>query len=176
MVWRMPNVLGYCGKGWTLAKRKEVFVRKFAIVLFFIGILIISNPAFSEEMLDYGAIWKGWRGGGQNAYLWGFIHGGTKVMLPLLDEIVSAKERGHKIPNDFYENIRIKTSTLFDEKKLRDVMTNLYKDPANSYIQLMDMVYIARDSLNGGEISASVLKARKYAKTNYEINKKMKNK
>ncbi len=151
-------------------------MRRLWIIPFFVGFALPALPVFSEEMLDYGALWKGWGVAGQNAYLWGFIDGGAKVSITLMDEIWESEKRGHSLPKDFYENIRIKTATLFDERKLRDVMTNLYRDPSNSYILLQDMVYIARDSMNGNDISDALLKARKYAVTNFEFNKKMKNK
>jgi hypothetical protein len=151
-------------------------MRKLTLVIFFIGFALIPFPVFSEEMLDYGAIWKAWGAGSQNAYLRGFVDGGSKVMMPLMDEIISSEINGHKIPKDFYENIRLKTATLFDIKKLRDVMTNLYRDPVNSYILFEDMVYVARDSLSGNDISDALLKARKQAIASYELNKNLKGK
>ncbi len=147
-----------------------------SIVLFFIGLALTPFPAFSEDMLDYGAIWKAWGVAGQTAYLWGFVDGSGGAMYNVMDEISSSESRGLKIPKKFYDNIRIKTATLFDDKKLRNVMTNLYNDPSNSYIWFQDMVYIARDSLNGNDISGALLRARKQAIANYELNKKMKNK
>jgi hypothetical protein len=38
-------------------------------MLFFIFFALIPSPALSEEMLDYGAIWKSWGREGQQAYL-----------------------------------------------------------------------------------------------------------
>jgi hypothetical protein len=57
---------------------------------------------------------------------------------------------------------------------LIDVITNLYKDPANSYVLFGDMVYIARDSLKGIDITDALLKARKHAIATYELNKRRK--
>lgn len=142
-------------------------MRKLSIVLSIIGLLLPPSSAFSEEMLDYGALWKAWGFAGQTAYLWGFVDGSGGAMYNVFDEIQSSKNRGLSIPKDFYENIRMKTATLFDGDKLRDVMTNLYNNPANSYIWFQDMVYIARDSLKGNDISGALLKARKQAIANY---------
>ncbi len=49
------------------------------ILLIFIFALLPFSPfpAFSDEMIDYGAIWKAWGIGGQKAYLWGFLDGST---------------------------------------------------------------------------------------------------
>ena len=97
-------------------------------------------------------------------------------MQAVMDEIISSDKPGNKIPSTFYDNIRVKTATLYDEAKLIDVISKLYEEPANSYIWFQDMVYIARDSLSGKDVTASILKARKAAVTNYELNEKMKGK
>ena len=148
-------------------------------MLFFIGFALTPSPAFPEEMLDYGAIWKGWGREGQHAYLWGFIDGGTAVLVTAMEEYVSSGKQVRSAPKDcgvILDNTGKKTATLFDEYKLIDVITNLYKDPANSYILFGDMVYIARDSLKGNDVTDALLKARKHAIATYELNKKMKNK
>ena len=146
------------------------------MLLVIIGAVSICRPAFSGDMQDYGRIWKAWGRKGQTAYLWGFIDGGGCAMQAVMDEIISSDKPGNKIPSTFYDNIRDKTATLYDEAKLIDVISKLYEEPANSYIWFQDMVYIARDSLSGKDVTASILKARKAAVTNYELNEKMKGK
>ena len=91
-------------------------------------------------------------------------------------EIIASDKKGGKIAESFYENIRLKTATIFDENKIIDVITNLYKDPANSYVWFQDMVYIARDSLSGKDVTKAILEARKAAIANYELNKKLEGK
>lgn len=151
-------------------------MRKLTIVLFLLGIALTSNPVHSADMLDYGKIWTAWGKDGQTAYIWGFIDGGGYALQTVMSEIIASDKRGGKVPKSFYENIRLKTATLYDENKIIDVITNLYKDPANSYILFNDMVYIARDSLSGKDVSKAILEARKAAIANYELNKKMEGK
>lgn len=151
-------------------------MKQLAIMLFFFGFAITSNPVFSADIQDYGKIWTAWGKEGQAAYIWGFIDGGGHAMLTLMNEITASDNRDNKVPKTFYENIRVKTATLYDENKIIDVVTNLYKDPANSYIWFKDMVYVARDSLSGKDVSKAILEARKAAIANYELNKKMEGK
>ena len=42
-------------------------------------------------------------------------------------------------------------------------MTDLYKDPANSYVWHGDMAWIANDSINGKDVTQALLEARKIA-------------
>ena len=151
-------------------------MKQLTIMLFFLGFAITSNPVFSADMQDYGKIWTAWGKEGQTTYIWRFIDGGGHAMITVMNEITASDNRGDKVPKTFYENIRVKTATLYDENKIIDVITNLYKDPANSYIWFKYMVYIARDSLSGKDVSKAILEARKAAIANYELNKKMEGK
>lgn len=135
-------------------------MKKLLIMIFFFSTTITSAPVFSADMIDFGAMWKGWGVEGENAYLWGFSDGRTTTIMTLTDEIISSRV---KVPHKFIPNIEKKTSYVFDENRLREVITNLYKNPTNSYIWIGDMVLIARDSLNGTDVSDALLKARKAA-------------
>jgi hypothetical protein len=94
-----------------------------------------------------------------------------------MEEYISSGKQVQSAPKNcgvILDNTSKKTATLFDEYKLTDIISNLYKDPANSYILFGDMVYIARDSLKGNNASDALLKARKNAIATFELNKKMK--
>jgi hypothetical protein len=123
-------------------------------------------------MVDYNKLWNSWGKEGQTAYLWGYMDGGGNVLLATAGEILKEDKKTTKMPKDFYETIRIKTAILHDPNKLIEVMTNLYKDPSNSYIWLNDMVIIARDSLSGNDVSKAILEARKIAIKNHELSNK----
>ena len=151
-------------------------MRKLTIVQLLLGIALLSNPVYSADMQDYAKIWKAWGKAGQNAYIWGLIDGGDHARRAIMSEITASEKRGDKVPKAFYENIRLQTATLYDETKIIDVITNLYKDPANSYVWFQDMVYIARYSLSGKDVTQTLLEARKAAIANYELNKKMERK
>ena len=143
-------------------------------MLFVLGAVMAYDPVFTGDMQDYGKIWMAWGNSKQTAYIWEFIDGGSYAMQNVMSEIIVSDERGGKILQSFYENIRIKTATLYNENEIIDVITNLYKDPANSYIWFQDMVYITRDSLSGKDVTKAILEARKAAIAGYELNKKWK--
>ena len=151
-------------------------MRKLTTMVLLLGIALGWNFAFSADMQDYNKIWKAWGKRGQTAYIWGFIDGGGYAMRTVLDVIFASDKRGSKVPKAFYENVRVKTATLYDESKIIDIITNLYKDPANSYIWIQDMVYIARDSLSGKDVTTPILEARRSAIINYQLNKKLERK
>ena len=151
-------------------------MRKLTIVQLLVGIALIANPVYSADMQDYAKIWKAWGKAGQNAYIWGLIDGGDHARRAIMSEITASGKRGDKVPKAFYENIRLQTATLYDETKIIDVITNLYKDPANSYVWFQDMVYIARYSLSGKDVTQTLLEARKAAIANDEVNKKLEGK
>jgi hypothetical protein len=48
-----------------------------------------------------------------------------------------------------------------DEKVLIDVMTELYKDPANVYVQYDQMMWVAKRKLDGHPIETELTNARK---------------
>jgi hypothetical protein len=149
---------------------------KLTTTVLLLGIAMGWNSAFSADIQDYGKIWTAWGKNGQTAYIWGFIDGGGYAMQTVMSEIIASDKRSGKVPETFYENIRVKTATLYDENKIIDIITNLYKDPANSNILFQDMVYIARDSLSGKDVTSAILEARKSAITNYELNRKLQGK
>ena len=153
-------------------------MKQLTIMLFFLGFAITSNPLFSADMQDYGKIWTAWGKEGKTAYIWGFNNGKNHALIIVGNEIFNSDNRGDKVPETFYENIRVNIATLYDTNKIIDVITNLYKDPANSYIGFNNMFYIAQDSLSGKDVSKDILEARKaaIAIANYILNKKMEGK
>lgn len=161
-----------------VSTKRRMLMKQLTIMLFFLGFAITSNPLFSADMQDYGKIWATWGEEGHTAYIWGFNNGKSHALIIVGNEIFLSDKRGDKVPETFYENIRVQTMTLYDTNKIIDVITNLYKDPANSYIGFNNMFYIAQDSLSGKDVSKDILDARKAAIdiANYILNKKMEGK
>ncbi len=50
----------------------------------------------------------------------------------------------------------------FELKALRDVITSLYNDPANTYIEMSYMVYFAKSKLMGKDIESDLRDQRKH--------------
>ena len=92
-------------------------MKKLTIMLFFLGFAITSNPLFSADMQDYGKIWTAWGKEGQTAYIWGFNDGKGHAMIIVMNEIINSDNRGDKVSETFYENIRVNTATLYDIRR-----------------------------------------------------------
>lgn len=64
------------------------------------------------------------------------------------------------LPPNRQEALRLETFTFYETDALRDVMTSLYSDPANTYISFGSMIYVARDKLSGKDVEPILRKAR----------------
>ena len=111
----------------------------------------LCTPRSGYELVNYGREWSVWSNGSRSIYLEGFVDGQSHTYL-LLQNDVPAERR---------EPLRLRTFTFYDSTVIRDVMTSLYADPANTYVAFDSMVYIARDKLAGKEIEAALRDARR---------------
>jgi hypothetical protein len=103
----------------------------------------VTVPGF--EPTNSAKLWKSWPSSDRLFYLWGFQDGSSSVAF---DSLEHAKENAQKI------------ALRYDLSQIRDVMTRLYSDPANAYINLSSMVFIARDILDGKKSEELLTKAR----------------
>ena len=92
--------------------------------------------------------WQSWNAFERVLYLRGFVDGSSRVLL-------------HFRPADEKAIQTAQAAALrYDFSQIRDVMTNLYSDPANAYIGLGAMVFIARDKLDGKNAEVLLTRAR----------------
>jgi hypothetical protein len=118
--------------------------------------LALASPAYAcitapgMEPFNSGRVWKSWNSFDRLLYLRGFQDGSSQVVFhylgPIYDE--NAKKTTQK------------TALRYDLSQIGDVMTRLYSDPANAYIGLSAMVFIARDILDGKKSEELLTKAR----------------
>lgn len=85
---------------------------------------------------------ESWSNDARLIYLQGFMDGQSETHLTYFN-VLPPKSR---------DALARKTFLRYELPALRDVMTDLYKDPANTYIRLSSMIYIARDKLDGLDI------------------------
>jgi hypothetical protein len=102
------------------------------------------------ELLDQGRQWNSWSKLDRLIYLEGFVDGQSNTFLILSQDL----------PVDRQKPLTQRTFTFYKKAALADVMTSLYSDPANTYVALTSMVYIARDKLGGKDTGASLRDAR----------------
>jgi hypothetical protein len=104
------------------------------------------------KQFNHGREWNSWSNEFRSIYLAGFIDGGGSTFREVLTDL----------PPERREPLRLQTATLFEADAIRDVMTSLYSDPANTYIPYDSMVYIARDKLSGKDIEQTVRNRRSH--------------
>ena len=63
----------------------------------------------------------------------------------------------------------------YTRDQVREVITDLYKDPANAFIRTLDMFFLARDKIEGKETAKGIMEARKRAIETHEYNEKIRN-
>jgi len=121
------------------------FSLPFAILL-----LVLPTNSGQRELFNYGREWNMWSNVSRSIYLDGFVDGQSSTYAAVLNDL----------PSDRREPLRLQTFTFYERDSLRDVMTNLYGDPANTYVRHGSMVYIARDKLSGKDVEPVLRRAR----------------
>lgn len=115
---------------------------------------IVSVVGWSQfdatDRVDFGRQWKSWSNQTRLVYMAGFVDGGSATYLAVFNDLSSERR----------EALRKATAVMYDSEAIADVMTDLYKDPANTFIRHDAMVYIARDKLDGNDIEGRLRYAR----------------
>jgi hypothetical protein len=124
----------------------------FSLASFVLLLFALSTNSGQKELFSYGREWSAWSNVSRSIYLEGFVDGQSNTYLAVVNDL----------PPERREPLRLQTFTLYETDSIRDVMTSLYADPANTYIRYDSMVYIARDKLNGKDIETALRHAREY--------------
>lgn len=107
-------------------------------------------PRGGEELVNFGRQWNTWSDAERSIYLEGFVDGQSHTFLLFWNDVSSERR----------ESLRRRSFTLYEPSAIRDVITSLYSDPANTYVTLDSMVYVARDKLAGKDIDENLRQAR----------------
>jgi hypothetical protein len=108
------------------------------------------HPCLTGERENYGREWAGLSRAVRETYVVGFIDGQSSTYLKAYNDL-SADRR---------ESLRRETFLFYDVEALVAVMTDLYRDPANTYIIYSAMIYIARNKLAGDDVESSLRYSR----------------
>lgn len=113
-----------------------------------------GNSPFTPEGMrpyNYGAEWIAWSDEVRDIYIIGFNEGTRHTY----------REAEFHLPVDARDTVLAQIAMVYQIAQLRDVMTNLYRDPANTFINYGAMVYMSRDKLNGVDIENALREARR---------------
>jgi len=134
------------------------------------GLIFLSNQSISlsQTPYNYGKMWKSWSSQVQFIYIKGFIDGVISGVYKyhIYDTCTNNEGKLPELPEIISEQL-ISMSEL---EGIHNVVSDLYKDPANSYIGLENMIYIARDKLRGKDIEKDL---KLYRAAAYELQKQI---
>jgi len=164
------------------------------ILTIIILLVLASNIYATAEPYNYREVWNSWTDYQRYIYLWGFkdareniglitiagiikeFMGGKVLSIYELKEIINLTSEIDLLePNasitDYEElNVSFKPPDL---KVIRDIMTDLYKDPANAYISFENMIFIAIKKLKGEKVESILEEKRKSVIKSEELIEKL---
>jgi len=146
---------------------------KSGIIIFFL--LILMKTALAADPYNHAGLWRSWDIVAREAYICGVVDGIAEAYIVTLTTVV---------PNSFSKSpvspevkkAWEKLSVRYTRDQIRDVITDLYKDPANAFISTLDMFFLARDKIEGKDIAKGIMDARKRAMDIHKLNEEMKGK
>jgi len=126
-------------------------------MLWLVIVLLLPTPSFADDPPNRGQLWKDMKWEGQIMYVQGYEDGGFRALLAVRDHDRWPVTNNKWAP-DWIQHVFLKAPAA----QISDVMTDLYKDPANAYIQWDEMLLIAREKLEGttADIAGRLRQAR----------------
>jgi len=144
----------------------------FAILLL---LLAFTKTVLAGGPYNYSELWRSWNIVTREAYISGVVDGIAKAYFVTMT--VVAPDKFSKTPQP--TEVKKTTDKLFvryTRDQIRDVITDLYKDPSNAFISTLDIFFLARDKIEGKDIVKGLMEARKRAIDNYQLNEEMRSK
>jgi hypothetical protein len=130
-------------------------------VVLYLLLLMPAIATICHAQRTEAQTWQSWSNSVRDVYLSGVKEGAADAYFKAAEQWLAPGEVVKQPEPVRVTKVREAVFFFFDIAAIRDVMTDLYKDPANQYVQLSDMVFIARDKLRGDQIDESLNKARK---------------
>lgn len=136
---------------------------------------IVAKTAFATEPYNFAEQWRSWNVVTREAYISGVVDGIAEAFFVTMTTVAP-----DKLPkNPVSAEVKKATDKLFvryTKDQIGDVITDLYKDPANGFIITLDMFFLARDKIEGKDIAKGLMEARKKALDNHQLNEDMQRK
>ena len=143
-----------------------------------VGMLVFAPDLTlrAEEPVNYAALWRSLGSVGHVAYLRGVVDGTFNAYKTAGQEWLGS---GYLFVTPEPENVRrVREKVSVGElaPQIPVVITDLYSDPANAYIELIHMVFIARDKIEGKNVEERLQDARKHTLDQHRLREQFKNK
>ena len=110
----------------------------------------------AAEPYNWSVLWASWNNVTRQAYISGFEHGVAKGFFEVVLALPETKCKNINLSKAMGELHFGHTETT----QLPYVITDLYKDPANAFIETADMIFLAIDKIEGKDITNGLMQAR----------------
>ena len=145
-----------------------------SLILPFFMVMLLSTTTIAAPY-NYADLWKVWSTTAREAYIDGVTDGITEAYF--LTMMTVAQNKILKNPESSeVTTVRERLFVRDTRGQISDVITDLYKDPANAFVASLDMFFLARDKIEGKDIVKGLMDAREKAMVNHRINEELKNK
>jgi hypothetical protein len=136
-------------------------------------LLLSTYIAAAADPYNYAANWKLWNIQTREAYIDGLVDGVAEAYRVTSTNMAADKLLKNPEPPEL-KKTRDRLFVRYTRDQVRDVITDLYKDPSNAFISTSEMFFLARDRIEGKDVSGAIMEARKQALDNHTLNEKMK--
>jgi len=154
-------------KGMTMTRK--------CLLVSVLWLMVLNTIAVAADPYDYAARWRLWSVSAQEAYVEGLTDGVAEAYFVIMENIGQDMVLKKPEPPQVTK-VRERLFVRDTGNHVREVISDLYKDPANAYISSLDMFFLARDKIEGKDITKATLDARKKAMETHRLNEQMKNK
>lgn len=133
------------------------------------------KTAVAADPYNFAELWRCWNIAAREAYIIGVVDGITEAYFVTLRTVAPDKLQKSPMPAEVKKAAE-RLFVRYARDQIRDVITDLYKDPANAFISTLDMFFLARDKIEGKDIAKDIMGARKKAMYIHTLNEEMKEK
>jgi hypothetical protein len=114
--------------------------------------LLISNTIQAVDATSFGNNWNGMSQSERNLYVTGVIDGSNQSLAMVTNLIKRDTSINDPAKVKIMQLIEESYVIRIDNKSLISVVNDIYKDPANTFIDETTIIYLAQDKLRGKDI------------------------
>jgi hypothetical protein len=123
----------------------------------------IGTHAQTDELYNYATVWQSWNAAVRGAYVKGVADGAFHAYMTAGQDWLDRGQLTKRPEPEKVARVRERVIVSDVEAQMPSVITDFYQDPGNIYIVLVDMVYVAKDKLEGKDVDLALAAARKHA-------------
>jgi hypothetical protein len=144
---------------------------KIGIAIFLL--FLFARATLAVEPYNYAGSWRSLNVVAQEAYISGVVDGIAVAYITTIYAVAPDKITKTPPPSELKKTTE-KLFVRYTRDQIRDVITDLYKDPANAFISTLDIFFLARDKIEGKDVGKGLMEARKKAIDTHEAIKELK--